>query len=110
MKTNTERYLISNSTLVSIAPKRTSVNYAFSYRNCKDNISVELQKQYEEHIDNKTSARRIKDERKDDALKSATKTASAFDLEQNLIFIVSPWPKFFLFIQEKIRCVQPNYL
>ena len=66
-------------------PKKDQCEVCIAYQHRKDQATAEEKKDYSTHMNNKITARQIKDNAKKDACQSSTTTGCAFDLQQILL-------------------------
>ena len=63
-------------------PKKDQCEVCIAYQHRQDQATAEEKKDYSTHMNNKITARQIKDNAKKDACQSSTATECAFDLQQ----------------------------
>ena len=66
-------------------PKKDQCEVCIAYQHRKDQATAEEKKDYSTHMNNKITARHIKDNAEKDACQSSTTTGCAFDLQQILL-------------------------
>ena len=89
-------------------PKKDQCEVCIVYQHRQDQATAEEKKDYSTHMNNKITARQIKDNAKKDACLSSTATKCEFDLQQILLCPHGKSSSFFL--QETVRCLQSDCL